>query len=636
MLENIVVTASGYEQKQIDAPATIDIVTKEDIEGKAYKSVVDVLDDISGVSIEGGASGKGDGSSIYIRGLSEDYTLFLVDGKAQGSSQVYYNGYGNGVESGWLPPASAIERIEIIKGPMSSLYGSEAMGGVINIITKKVPSKTAGQLTYDTILHENKKSGSVNQVKYYLASPVISDVLGISLYGSYYNRAEDEIKNGYSKREKFDNTIKINYKFATSQDIELMAAYAKTKNNGTKEKSGFGELENKRLSYALTHNISWIDNINTTSFITHEDVDIENGSSNSAYKRTSFNSKSVARFNSNTLSFGLDYRLEETVHDKKRFHGQSPSMDLKRWQGALFLEDEFALRDDFFITGGIRWDKNEHYGNEFVPRLYGVYLINDNFVLKGGISKGYKAPSLKQADPSIGEQSGGGKAQSLGIGSIDIGNFKLSPETSQNYEISLAYDDEKFGIDSTVFYTDFKDKISKAVICSSGKNIKTPNDLKCEYNGNFYNNINEYQNVSKAQIKGFEANLKYNFTYVKTKLNYTYSKSEQKSGKNKGQPFFNTPTHALNFGVDFVPNKSLKLWSKAKYKGKTQDFLQRGGSSANYPAYTIVDVGVKYKFSKNLDLFAGIYNLFDKEITSENYGKLLDGRRYNLGISARF
>ncbi|CZE45936.1 TonB-dependent receptor domain-containing protein [Campylobacter geochelonis] len=620
-LENIVVTASGYEQNILEAPATIQTITKEEIEDRAYANITDVLDDVAGVSIEGGANSKTSGGSIYIRGLSEEYTMFLVDGKAQGSSQVYYNGYGSGAESNWLPPADAIERIEVIKGPMSSLYGSEAMGGVINVITKKIPTKPSLRLTYDTMLQEKSAAGNSNNFKYYMATPIIDDVLGISLYGQFFDRDEDKITDGYKKQIKNNHTAKVNLKIGDSQDIEFLAGYARTKNRGHKEKSGYNSvMDNDRRNYSLTHNIEWNEKINTTSFINHENVHIHNGSANSGYLRTTYNTKSVAVFDTNVLTFGAEYKKEQTKHAKSRFHGTQGSMDLKRWQGALFLEDEYFLTDEFYLTGGLRWDENEHYGSEIIPRLYGVYKLSDSLSLKAGVSKGYKAPTLKQADPAIGEQSKGG--------GVDLGNKSLSPETSINYEVGLAYDDSALSGDLTAFYTDFQDKINKVRICDKLGG--------CHYNDQIWNYINEYQNVDKAELKGVEFNIGYKFDKVRTKFNYTYSKSEQKSGANKGQPFTNTPAHMANISVDYSPISTLNLWSKVKYKSATRESVSRG-RSVKTPDYTLVDLGVKYKVAKNFDLFAGVYNVFNKEIDQEDgYGKHLDGRRYNLGFSVNY
>ncbi|MCE6982643.1 ligand-gated channel protein, partial [Pseudomonas frederiksbergensis] len=111
------------------APASISAITREQIENKSYRDVTDALRDVPGVVVTGGASS----SDISIRGMASKYTLMLVDGKRQDSRATRPNSDGAGIEQGWMPPLEAIERIEVVRGPMSSLYGSDAMGGVINI-----------------------------------------------------------------------------------------------------------------------------------------------------------------------------------------------------------------------------------------------------------------------------------------------------------------------------------------------------------------------------------------------------------------------------------------------------------------------------------------------------------------------
>ncbi len=137
--DTIVVTASGFAQEMRDAPASITVITKEQLQNKPAANLIDMVKDVEGVSVIGGSL-KPD---ISIRGLSGDYTLIMVDGRRQNSRESRPNGSG-GYEAGFIPPVEAIERIEVIRGPMSSLYGSDAMGGVINIITKAVADEWHG------------------------------------------------------------------------------------------------------------------------------------------------------------------------------------------------------------------------------------------------------------------------------------------------------------------------------------------------------------------------------------------------------------------------------------------------------------------------------------------------------------
>ena len=138
--------------------------------------MTDALKDVPGVVITGGGSS----SDISIRGMGSKYTLMLVDGKRVDSRGTRPNSDGPGIEQGWLPPLQAIERIEVVRGPMSSRYGSDAMGGVINVITRKTASMTAwqGSLHADSTFQENKESGDIFQTNAYTTGALVDGLLG--------------------------------------------------------------------------------------------------------------------------------------------------------------------------------------------------------------------------------------------------------------------------------------------------------------------------------------------------------------------------------------------------------------------------------------------------------------------------
>ena len=143
--------------------------------------------DVEGVTVERG--GKAGGMNISIRGLPSDYTLVLVDGKRlnQNSSGARPNGFGD-VDTNFIPPMAAIERIEVVRGPMSTLYGSDAMGGVINIITRKVSQEWMGQITLDGTAQGDNRYGNNYGSAFYLSGPIATDKLGLTVRGGLYRR----------------------------------------------------------------------------------------------------------------------------------------------------------------------------------------------------------------------------------------------------------------------------------------------------------------------------------------------------------------------------------------------------------------------------------------------------------------
>ncbi|MGD8175665.1 TonB-dependent receptor domain-containing protein [Marinimicrobium sp. ARAG 43.8] len=616
-LKSVVVSAAGFEQDIVEAPASISVISREELEGKSYTDLTDALQDIPGLSIEGGPGRKGGTGEISIRGLDSKYTLIMVDGKAQGSRQAYYNGFGGGAEFGWLPPMSAIERIEIIRGPMSSLYGSDALGGVVNVITKKVVNEWSGTVTADKTIQDDSNSGDSDQYRYYLSGALVKDRLGLAVYGNTHNREEDAIVNGYRQMRKDSNTAKLSWQATEAQSLQLEAGFARQRAVGTADRSGELELENERSHYALTHDIHWNGNIQTHSYL--QDEDMKNITQNARYGRTTLNTSTVMALGDHMLTVGGQYREQKTENPERAKNKAT----LERWDSAVFVEDEWSLTDKLALTGGARWVNDEKYGDEITPRLYGIYRVTSQWTFKAGVSTGYSTPDLKQGD-SQWVEGGGGRSTD----GADVGNDDLKPEESVSYESALLWNSDAGAHASiTVYQTDFKDKIEKPVICQESE----PLAYDCSYLGVPYQRVYQYQNVEDAELRGVEAAITIPFGSVDATANYTYSDSEQKTGENAGEPLNNQPEHRVNLKADWRVSEQFKVWSRVKYKSST---AQTGTSEI--PAYTFVDAGLTYHFSKAANVYMGVYNLFDKRVTQEDFGKVLDGRYMNVGLTVNF
>ncbi|MHB9878361.1 TonB-dependent receptor domain-containing protein [Pacificimonas sp. ICDLI1SI03] len=185
--EEIVVTASGFEQKITDAPASISVVTQEELKQRPYITLIDAVRDLEGVDV-GETSDKTGQRTISIRGMGSDYTLILIDGKRQNNhGDIYPNNFG-GNQFNHIPPLDTIERIEVIRGPASTLYGADALGGVINIITKKVADRWSGSATFGRNFQEDDNFGDDTTIDAGISGPIVPGLIGISLRGSIYER----------------------------------------------------------------------------------------------------------------------------------------------------------------------------------------------------------------------------------------------------------------------------------------------------------------------------------------------------------------------------------------------------------------------------------------------------------------
>ncbi len=186
-MQTVVVTAAGYEQKVTDAPASISVITAEELTKRPYVTLLDAVRDLEGVDVGETRDKTGQGT-ISMRGMGSDYTLILVDGKRQNNhGDIYPNNFG-GNQFGHIPPMDAVERIEVIRGPASTLYGADAMGGVINIITKKVTDKWQGSISHSRTSQTDDAYGDDITTDFNVMGPIIPGKVGLALRGSFYNR----------------------------------------------------------------------------------------------------------------------------------------------------------------------------------------------------------------------------------------------------------------------------------------------------------------------------------------------------------------------------------------------------------------------------------------------------------------
>ncbi|ENW24883.1 hypothetical protein F925_01539 [Acinetobacter lwoffii NCTC 5866 = CIP 64.10 = NIPH 512] len=202
----VVTTAGGFEQNIADAPASISVIMAEELQKKSYTDVIDAVKNMPGVSVQGGGNNK----EITIRGMGAAYTKYLVDGRPVSAGRaVNGNGTDGGKIGAYLPTINMIERVEVVRGPMSSLYGSDAMGGVINIITKKASSSHwHGSISPEYTKSDNDYANDSYGVSMYVTGPLIKDKLSLSLDGNFQGNDESDYiggegqKSGSSESEK--------------------------------------------------------------------------------------------------------------------------------------------------------------------------------------------------------------------------------------------------------------------------------------------------------------------------------------------------------------------------------------------------------------------------------------------------
>ncbi len=352
--EVMVVTASGFQQKIEDTAASISVVTREQLEKRAYRDVTDALKDIPGVVITGGGSS----SDISIRGMGSKYTLMLVDGKRVDSRGTRPNSDGPGIEQGWLPPLQAIERIEVVRGPMSSRYGSDAMGGVINVITRKTTSLDwQGAVHADSTFQENKDAGNSFQTNAYTAGSLIDGVLGLRVNGQLAHRGEDQFPQGFAEQETRSGTAVLSFQPDDHNRFDLEASRSlqdrdRTAGNSLDAKAKDNLNRYERTNFALTHDGQY-DFGSSSSYLQQETN--TNPGRKMELTNTIADTHTQFMLGDHYLSVGGQYRYEDLHDQGNTLKVANPAEQLTRWSWAMFVEDEWSLTDSFALTVVPAW-----------------------------------------------------------------------------------------------------------------------------------------------------------------------------------------------------------------------------------------------------------------------------------------
>ncbi|HCA22734.1 MAG TPA: TonB-dependent receptor [Pseudomonas sp.] len=656
-LDQLVVTASGFEQKLTDAPASISVISQQDLQEKRYNSLAHALGDVEGIDI-GQGTGKTGGLNISIRGMPSEYTLILIDGRRQNAAgNVTPNGF-NETSTSFMPPLSAIERIEVIRGPMSTLYGSDAMGGVINIITRKVASEWTGSVTLDHTFQENSDYGATSNASLYTSGPLVEDLLGLQLRASLFDRQESDLsfgdgsdvsKRGPSPVDGRNQTLGARLTLTPHEDHDFSLDFERGRQRYNNDDCQLGTLDGlnractapstaangyademrfEREQIALTHTArlgagtldsslmrSQTETIGRTlpgdpigspsgipGSLAGDDRELET-------TNLVFDTKLVAPVGENHMTtVGAQWWKAEMTDGIA-----TEDFEQKTW--ALFAEDEWMLRDDLALTLGARYDDQDAFGGHISPRAYLVWNAADSWTIKGGVSRGYRTPDLNELHDGINGISGQGTV-------VTIGNPDLDPETTTSTEFGVYYDGlAGFNANATLFHNEFEDKIA------SGNPVADP---LCA--GNVGGTCSQMVNIDEAVTRGLELAASWEFMPAWTLSgNYTYTDSEQKSGADKGEPLTNTPEHLANAKLDWQTNSRLNLWLRGEYRGKRARFSSsyanlangNGSYSSNQSlydalgkdtkAYTLFHLGGSFQATDNLTLNASIYNLFDKD-----------------------
>lgn len=618
-LPEVVVTATATPRALQTAPASVTVVDRQALSRRPVQDLTDVLRDVPGVTVNGaGLTRRG----ISIRGMPSEHTLFLVDGRrVNGSASAIAHA---DFELNWVP-VEAMDRVEIVRGPMSSLYGSEALGGVVNVITRSATDSWRGSLRAMGGLREDGRGGETYQLGAYAGGPLLQDRLGLSLYAESKARgdtpqAPNARLSDLEAREALSGSATLSWTPDAAQRIDftiLAGRDDRSRNTATTAAQPvyyrYADAVDRR-QYALSHTgrWGWGDSVlrayRSTLDRTNTATNGQTASRPVGMQEDIVDGRVTADpIAGHRLSVGGEWRREALQDAAAAVSGVLTS---ERY--AVFAQDEWALTPSLSLTGGARFDHHDQYGWQTSPRLYAVWTPLEGLTLKGGGGRGFKSPSLKQLSPEFVTVAAGGRF-------TVYGNPDLKPEIGTSYEASAEYRRDGWAVRLGGFSNDIENL------------IETRCTAFCGVRGR---EVRLYQNINEARITGLEAGAETRLPAgFSLRGDYTYLDSENRT---TNQPLSERPRHSGHATLRWEPDDHRFVQLRGEYVG--EQLMLSNAVQYAVPDYALVSLEGGLRLEENLWVRAGVQNLGDVRLANESayFSFAEPGRFYYLGFTAGF
>lgn len=590
-------TSPGQEEKIEDVQATVEVLDQKTIQSLSGRSVSQVLNEATGIAIKD----TGSNAQINMRGFSDDHTLILVDGLRRTGK------YG-------APDLNSlqlddIERIEVVRGPMSALYGADALAGVVNIITKKGTKKDSSRIT----LIAGRAGNGDRQTAILRANTNIGGETVSHSFSVEANKREDYRKDqgdvatdlpkeskqslSYSNNIKFgDDNLQTRFEYWNQDDTSV----------GTDRfGNAYDEYEQEeRYQLGGVYNHTGDNYLIDTNFgygYSDADVDRGTGSEITKYSQAEINSY-LRHFTSDNITniFGFGAKRED-------IEVSINTRDADRTNYSALYQNEWNVNDSLSTVIGLRYDDYSDFGSSTTPRLSAKYVIG-NTDFRIGYGEAFKAPSFLNMFSTF----------RRGPFTI-VGNPNLKPEESKTYELAVGHKGDNYRLGLVYHYSKLDNLID------------TIPDVTDPF-------LRVYNNIDKAKISGTELTLTTNpmaGLTIKGSLEYLDTEDET-----TGERLTDSARVSGKVHVAYTHNAmSYFLNVKTYHDYYAAPSLPRNAPNEN-SNYTVADVKVIYAHDKNVKIFGGIENVFNKEMPDNMtlFGTPNDpGERYfYIGSSIKF
>jgi outer membrane receptor for ferrienterochelin and colicins len=487
-LPQVVVSATRHAIALADAPAAITVVNAEAMAERGTDNLLAVLRTEPSVSSFGRPIGGR--KALSLRGMDPRHTLILVDGQRIAASDGLVG--SSDFQLDWTG-AVDMARVEVVRGPMSVLYGAEALGGVVNVITQPLPETWEGRTLLEA--REGEGGGTGHRAALALRGALAQDWrVGLSVSDgrrSATPTVADPRITAVEGRHAREAALRLSWLPSAGHEVNLDARSSdEDRWLDARERSGLRRYH-QSMHDLRRHQagLSWRGN-----WEGERDLETLLRAYGSRLEVQNLKTQGVASLRPNGLRDGVvegqaGVRLGEAHRLTTGFEWRDEQLDNAGLPGggaqathhAAYVQDEWQVTRRLALTAGVRADHHERFGHELSPRAYAVWKFSPDWSLKGGVGHGFKSPTLKQIDPAYREDEGP---------HTYVGRADLRPEVNNSAEIGLAWDTTRWGVSAMLF----RNRVAQLIVPKL-------------VGGTVARGVYEFQNIDQARLQGLETSL---------------------------------------------------------------------------------------------------------------------------------
>ncbi|MDQ7989987.1 MAG: TonB-dependent receptor [Candidatus Dactylopiibacterium sp.] len=628
-LAPVVTTATRTEKSLDDTPIRTEVVTREEIRRTNARTLRDALENVPGLQLRE-VHGKS-GYEVSLQGLSSDQVLVLVDGMPVAAST------GSTVDvSQFL--LGEVDHIEVVKGASSAQYGSSAMGGVINIITRRIQPGFAGEIAADAGSYGQQNSsghpfgvgsshgqarleGGTETVRARVSADSLNSD-GFAEEPSGWSRQGDAIRRDQfggrvswlpTKQSEFwlDGNA---YREVDEQRYLYFAPpnYIPQRKTEHIDRDRLGAGARWRFANGISTRIQGLDERYDSQSREYSNGFLGTNRQSSQHINHVSGQIDLPAWRRQLWQFGADYHretLEQSVDGTSEVNGNA-----RRRSHELFAQNDILASDDWEVLLGLRWQNDSDFGAKFAPKVGVAYTLpgSDSWSgkLRASFGQGYRVPNLKERYYRFDHSS---------LGYVVIGNPDLKPESSNSFQFGGDFRiGQRLNLEANLFYNRVRDLIQTDM-----SNFAVINGV-AQYT---------YANIARARTRGVETGLRWQ-ALDRLAFNGAYTFTQTRD-LDAGRELTRRPRHIARLGADWQASTADTLTVRGRFQSSE---LVDSSTNGRSPSWTTLDLAWQHALGGGLSAFTGINNVFDRQrdFSDSNDFAPIAGRYVYLGLRYAF